>query len=172
MFATHTQRAAHIDAVYAEVGQLMRQRTTAQWRTLLDAADVPNMPMASPEDLLQDPHHQATGFVRTLDHPTEGPIKTTGLPRNGSRRRPPPNPAPHPQLGEHTATVLLRLGYSNEEIAAMQDQRRLSPGGLCGGLIKEMNMSRYLVREKDVPGLQPCQPPRHGEQALGQPRPM
>ncbi len=69
MFATHTQRAAHIDAVYAEVGQLMRQRTTAQWRTLLDAADVPNMPMASPEDLLQDPHHQATGFVRDPGSP-------------------------------------------------------------------------------------------------------
>ena len=89
MFATHTQRAAHIDAVYAEVGQLMRQRTTGQWRTLLDAADVPNMPMASPEDLLQDPHHQATGFVRTLDHPTEGPIKTPVFPRNGHRPHPP-----------------------------------------------------------------------------------
>lgn len=120
MFATHTQRAAHIDAVYAEVGQLMRQRTTAQWRTLLDAADVPNMPMASPEDLLQDPHHQATGFVRTLDHPTEGPIKTTGVPTQWSQTPPATQPRPAPQLGEHTATVLLRLGYSNEEIAAMQ----------------------------------------------------
>ncbi|MFN4037587.1 CoA transferase [Comamonas aquatica] len=120
MFATHTQRAAHIDAVYAEVGQLMRQRTTAQWRTLLDAADVPNMPMASPEDLLQDPHHQATGFVRTMDHPTEGPIKTTGVPTQWSQTPPATQPSPAPQLGEHTATVLLRLGYSNEEIAAMQ----------------------------------------------------
>ncbi|MRT22226.1 CoA transferase [Comamonas sp. CAH-2] len=120
MFATHTQRAAHIDAVYAEVGQLMRQRTTGQWRTLLDAADVPNMPMASPEDLLQDPHHQATGFVRTLDHPTEGPIKTTGVPTQWSQTPPTTQASPAPQLGEHTAAVLRRLGYSQEEIAAMQ----------------------------------------------------
>ncbi|WP_347615120.1 CoA transferase, partial [Comamonas thiooxydans] len=80
MFATHGQRAANIDAVYAEVASLMRERSTAEWRTLLDAADVPNMPMASPEDLLADPHHAATGFVREIEHPSEGRLRTTANP--------------------------------------------------------------------------------------------
>jgi len=120
MFATHTQRAANIDAVYAEVSRLMRERTTAQWRALLDTADVPNMPMASPADLLADPHHQATGFVRTVQHPTEGPLKTTGVPTQWSATPPALSASPAPQLGEHTTAVLQQLGFSADEIAAMQ----------------------------------------------------
>ena len=120
MFATHTQRAANIDAVYAEVGRLMKQRTSAQWRALLDAADVPNMPMASPADLLADPHHQATGFVRTVEHPTEGTLYTTGVPTQWSTTPPAAAASPAPLLGQHTHTVLQQLGFTNEEIAAMQ----------------------------------------------------
>lgn len=120
MFATHTQRAANIDTVYAEVSRLMRERTTAQWRALLDAADVPNMPMASPADLLADPHHQATGFVRTVQHPTEGPLKTTGVPTQWSATPPAYSASPAPQLGEHTTAVLQKLGFSTDEITTMQ----------------------------------------------------
>lgn len=120
MFSTHTQRAANIDAVYAEVSRLMRERTTAQWRKLLDAADVPNMPMASPADLLVDPHHQATGFVRTVQHPTEGPLKTTGVPTQWSGTPPANSASPAPQLGEQTTTVLQQLGFSADEITDMQ----------------------------------------------------
>lgn len=120
MFATHTQRAANIDAVYAEVSSLMRERTTAEWRSLLDAADVPNMPMASPADLLVDPHHQATGFIRTVQHPTEGLLKTTGVPTQWSSTPPADTLSPAPQLGEHTTAVLQHVGFSIDEIAAMQ----------------------------------------------------
>lgn len=120
MFATHTQRAAHIDAVYAEVGRLMLLRTTAQWQQLLDAVDIPNMPMASPADLLVDPHHQATGFVRTVEHPTEGTLKTTGAPTQWSGTPLTQTVSPAPLQGEHTAAVLQALGFSQEEIAAMQ----------------------------------------------------
>lgn len=120
IFATHTQRAANIDAVYAEVGRLMLQRSTADWRALLDAADVPNMPMASPADLLVDPHHQATGFVRTVQHPTEGILHTTGVPTQWSATPPAAVVSPAPVLGQHTAQVLQNLGLTASEIAAMQ----------------------------------------------------
>ena len=48
----------------------MLGRTTAERQTLLAAADIPNMPMNTPQDLLDDPHLNATGFIRHLDHPT------------------------------------------------------------------------------------------------------
>lgn len=120
IFATHTQRAAHIDLVYAEVARLMRERTTAQWRALLDAVDVPNMPMASPADLLLDQHHQVTGFIRTVQHPTEGTLKTTGVPTQWSGTPPDNQQSPAPLLGEHTALVLQQLGFDRQEIDAMQ----------------------------------------------------
>ncbi|THJ33456.1 CoA transferase [Lampropedia aestuarii] len=123
LFATHSQRAAHIDAVYAEVTQLMRERTTQEWQALLDAADVPNMPMASPASLLDDPHLQATGFVREFEHPSEGRMRTTGNPTQWSATPVAAQASPAPRLGEHTLEVLAELGFSDELQAAMLAQQ-------------------------------------------------
>ena len=126
IFATHSQRALHIDAVYAEVSRLMAGRTTAEWRTLLDAADVPNMPMASPEDLIADPQHQATGFVHEIDHPSEGRLRTTASPTRWSATPPAERAAPAPRLGEHTLQVLRDAGLTEAELAALQASRACS----------------------------------------------
>lgn len=118
-FATHSARAAHIDAVYAEVARLMAGRSTAEWQTLLDAADVPNMPMMGPAELLADPHHAATGFVRRFDHPSEGRLVGTGVPTRWSGTPPTDQPAPAPRLGEHSSAVLREAGFAETEIAAL-----------------------------------------------------
>jgi crotonobetainyl-CoA:carnitine CoA-transferase CaiB-like acyl-CoA transferase len=118
-FATHGNRAEHIDAVYEEVGRILRQRTTAQWQALLDAADVPNMPMNSPGDLLHDPHHAATGFIRKVAHPTEGTLRVTGNPTQWSGTPPPGELSAAPALGEHTQDVLRELGYAASDIHAL-----------------------------------------------------
>jgi crotonobetainyl-CoA:carnitine CoA-transferase CaiB-like acyl-CoA transferase len=115
-FATHGARASNIDAVYEEVGRIMQSRTTAQWRALLDGADIPNMPMNSPADLLADPQHAATGFVRTVQHPSEGELRATRQPTRWSETPLPADPSPAPRLGEDTVPVLRELGYSAQAI--------------------------------------------------------
>jgi crotonobetainyl-CoA:carnitine CoA-transferase CaiB-like acyl-CoA transferase len=117
-FATHGARAEHIEAVYAEVARLLLERTTADWQALLDAADVPNMPMNAPQDLLDDPHHAATGFVRTIEHPSEGRLRSTGRPTRW-RGVDDWQPTPAPRLGEHSTAVLRELGYAETDIAGM-----------------------------------------------------
>ena len=124
-FATHGARAAHIDAVYAELARILRTRTTAEWRALLDAADVPNMPMNSPADLLANPQLRATGFLRETVHPTEGPLHVMTAPTKWSANSPARESAPAPRLGEHTAEVLREAGYSD---AAVRD---LLASGAC-----------------------------------------
>jgi crotonobetainyl-CoA:carnitine CoA-transferase CaiB-like acyl-CoA transferase len=118
-FSSHTNRAQHIDEIYAQVAELMRTRTTREWRELLDAVDIPNMPMNSPLDLLDDPHLNAVGFIKRVDHPTEGSLRTPGNPTVWSRSVC-PEPSPAPRLGEHSISVLEELGYSAAEISALE----------------------------------------------------
>lgn len=115
-FTTHTARAENIDAVYAEVGRIMRTRTTLQWQVLLDEADVPNMPMNSPADLLKNTQLRATGFVTDVVHPTEGPMHALGHPTKWSGTPPETQYSPAPRLGEHTRQMLRQAGYSSEGI--------------------------------------------------------
>ncbi|WP_326534993.1 CaiB/BaiF CoA transferase family protein [Pseudorhodoferax sp.] len=118
-FATHGARATHIDAVYAEVARIMRMRDTAEWQALLDAADIPNMPMLGPAELLDDPHHAATGFVRRFEHPSEGRLVGTGVPTRWSGTPPAEQGTPAPRLGEHSRAVLHEAGFAESEIAAL-----------------------------------------------------
>jgi crotonobetainyl-CoA:carnitine CoA-transferase CaiB-like acyl-CoA transferase len=118
-FSSHGNRARHIDEVYAEVARIMLERTVAQWEQLLDAADIPNMPMNSPQDLLDDSHLQAVGFIRDIEHPTEGPLRTPGNPTSWSRTPLAEDVDPAPLLGQHSAEVLREAGYSASEIDNM-----------------------------------------------------
>ena len=124
-FQTHTARGEHIDAVYAEVARILRTRTTAQWQALLDAADVPNMPIHDPAQLLAHPQLRATGFVREIDHPSEGRLHVLRTPTRWSDTAPADTLSPAPQHGQHTREVLRSLGYSDADIA------RLYQSGVC-----------------------------------------
>jgi crotonobetainyl-CoA:carnitine CoA-transferase CaiB-like acyl-CoA transferase len=117
-FATHSQRAANIDAVYAFVAETMRGKSTAEWVELLQAGDIPVMPVNTVESLLADPHLADVGFFKTIDHPTEGRLRVMDVPSNWSACDPQVR-LPAPLLGEHTGEVLREAGLSDEEIAAI-----------------------------------------------------
>ncbi len=115
-FSSHEERSANIDWVYAQVGAVMLTRSTAQWQALLDKADIPNMPINSPGDLLKDPHLEAVGFFPEVEHPTEGRLHTMRTPTRWSGT-PCAAPLPTPNLGQHTVQVLRERGFSESEIS-------------------------------------------------------
>lgn len=117
-FASYAARARHVDQVYGLLATVFLERTTAEWMALLEAADVPSMPMHSLETVLDDPHLAASGFFATVDHPTEGPIRTMRPPVSFQYCQPPAG-RPAPTLGEHTRQVLAGLGYAEDRIDAM-----------------------------------------------------
>ena len=117
-FATFANRSRHIDFVYGELGRIFEERSTAEWMALLEEADIPMMPMHDLQSVLTDPHLVATNFFSTVEHPSEGTIRSMRMPMTWSDS--PPEPARHaPRLGEHTVEVLEQAGFAAAEIDAL-----------------------------------------------------
>ena len=121
-FASHAARHQHIDEIYEEVGRIFLGRSTAAWRDLLERADIPVMPMHTLETILDDPHLNAVGFFRSIDHPVEGRIRQMQVPSSWSASQPEPG-GPAPTLGEHGRDILREAGFSADEIDELGRQK-------------------------------------------------
>jgi len=117
-FVTREQRIRNYVALTGELAEILISKTRADWMTLLEANDVPFAPVHAIEDVIDDPQVRHLETFRTLQHPTEGPLKTIRRPVsiNGGRDG---SDLPAPTLGEHTAEVLKELGYDDAAIAAL-----------------------------------------------------
>lgn len=124
-YATFAARMEHIDEVYAELGTLMKTRTTAEWLDLFDRADVPALPMHSFESVLEDPHLREVGFFEEVDHPTEGRIRQMAVPTSFSRTPATPERLA-PRQGADGAEVLSRMGFTADEITALAQSGALT----------------------------------------------
>jgi len=117
-FASMAMRSERIAEVTAYLERLLPTRSTADWLALLDEADVPAMAVKTPEDVMDDPHLKAVGFLRDVEHPAAGPIRTFGVPSTWSRTQPDIRREP-PLMGEHSAEVLAELGFDAAAIEAL-----------------------------------------------------
>ena len=117
-FATFAGRANNIDHVYAELARIIAQRPTAEWIKLLDEADVPALPMHDLVSILSDPHLAATDFFPTVEHPSEGKIRSMRTAATWSETPAEPTRLA-PRLGEQSEDVLREAGYSSDEIAQL-----------------------------------------------------
>ena len=114
-FATHEARSQNYDRAYAMVAQELKQRTTAEWLEALERADIPVQRMNSLDDIVADPHLAAIGYLKSVEHPSEGRIKVLAVPSEWSESVPEYR-RPTPRLGEHTREVLREAGLSDAEI--------------------------------------------------------
>lgn len=117
-FASITSRTENINSIYAELAETLTQRTTQEWLDLFEDADIPAMPLNTPDSLLTDPHLQAVGFFREVTHPSEGQIKDMAVPATWSKTQPAPSRLA-PRLGEHSEEILREIGLDQDRIDAM-----------------------------------------------------
>jgi crotonobetainyl-CoA:carnitine CoA-transferase CaiB-like acyl-CoA transferase len=111
-----SDRTADFDSLYGMLAEIITEKTSAEWLTLLHDADIPAMPMNSLDDLVDDPHLADVGFFQRRRHPSEGDVRMMVVPDGANPTDAPIRPAPH--LGEHTCEVLREAGFSEEKIAA------------------------------------------------------
>lgn len=117
-FNSHENRSARIDEVNAFVAGEMLKRTTDEWLSALQQADIPAAPMNSIDDVIGDEHLNATGFITMENHPSEGRLRTTRAATRWSLTPPEPQ-CGAPRLGEHGIDILRAADYPDEEIRAM-----------------------------------------------------
>jgi crotonobetainyl-CoA:carnitine CoA-transferase CaiB-like acyl-CoA transferase len=100
-FLTNPDRVKNQSVLYGWIEELVREKTSEEWQALLDAAEVPNAPMQTIEQVLAHPQTKA------LDMMQESPddrITLLGLPLSFNGVRPAFRKAP-PELGAHTSEV-------------------------------------------------------------------
>jgi len=117
-FATNPSRVAQREILIPLLEDVMRERTTAEWVEVLDAARIPVGPIQTVDQALQDPQVLARDMVSELVHPTAGPMKVVGCPVRLTRTPPSVRTAP-PMLGQDTDAVLAGLGLNADRIQSL-----------------------------------------------------
>jgi crotonobetainyl-CoA:carnitine CoA-transferase CaiB-like acyl-CoA transferase len=119
-FHSSAGRNAHRVEILATVrAWTMAQAGVKACCAALDAAGVPAAPVARIDEVLADPQTAARGMVVEQDHPTLGNIKLPNLPFRFSDCDTSPR-GPAPLLGQHNREIAAELGFSANDIDAMQ----------------------------------------------------
>ncbi len=88
-------------------------RAAADISAMFEAAGLPYAPIKSPDQLLDDPHLQATGGLAPIHLPDGREVSTPLLPLMIDRQRLPVRNDP-PAIGADTDALLQELGYADE----------------------------------------------------------
>lgn len=118
-FASNASRVAHREALIASLSPLLATKPTAVWLDGLRRLGVPAGEVRSVGAALTAPETLARDMVRTVPHPTAGEVSLIGSPLKLSGT-PVVEPVAPPLLGQHSASVLTGLGYSEAEIEALR----------------------------------------------------
>lgn len=121
-FATNHERVKNRDALIPQLSMLTVKRTTAEWLSALEGADIPCAPVNDLKTAYRELGENSPGMVREVPHAALGKLHQLGIPFKFGAcetdiRLPPP------MLGEHTSQILGDvLMKSEEDIVALREQ--------------------------------------------------
>lgn len=125
--ATNPQRVAARPRVLPAVARVFLDRSARELIAVFEKLGLPYAPIATPEDLFDDPHLRRSGGLVPVTPPGGGPaIPLPALPVEIDGVRPGVYRAV-PRFGEHTRDILAELGLDEDAIG------RLAGDGVIGG---------------------------------------
>jgi len=118
-FKHPADRIRNADVRLDLTAEIIRTRTSAEWLTAFDAAEVPCAPIQSRADLLTDPQVAANHLIVESEHPHAGPMRQ---PRPAARFEATPAALRlfAPTLGQHTDAILEEAGIAAADRAALR----------------------------------------------------
>ena len=119
-FTDDISRGDNGEVLSARTAEWAKGLTTEEALAALEAARIPAGPVLKPQDVLDNKHVEAVGYLEDVSFPgMPGDAPVTGFPVRmsdsevGIRTR-------APLLGEHTDSVLAELGYTAAEINTLR----------------------------------------------------
>ena len=129
LLATNNDRVRARGALMPDLRQRLAAYSAAELAAIFEKHGLPFAPISRPEQLFDDPHLIATGGLADITLPdgeragqtvqtTLFPLRMDGQ-RLGVRLQP-------PVLGQHTEALMQELGYTTEQIKALQDSHAVA----------------------------------------------
>ena len=113
---------ANWDTIKADLTQAFEEKTMAQWIEILNGKDTCVTPIQTLDRVFSDPHVLENEFVLDVEDDVLGKHKQMGFPIKLSE-----TPADYhgraPYLGEHNAEILRSIGYDDEQIAQLSENK-------------------------------------------------
>jgi crotonobetainyl-CoA:carnitine CoA-transferase CaiB-like acyl-CoA transferase len=103
------------ESAFEELCALFRTRSRQEWVQLLAGVDACCEPVYSLDEALSSPPVRALNML----------VNTGLLPPIRLSERPLEATVPAPALGQHTAAILAELGYTDADLAGLQEQRTI-----------------------------------------------
>ena len=123
-FIRNADRVRHRGMLVPMLAALMKGRTRSDWLASLEAAKGPCGPINDLAEVFADPQVLEREMTVQMPHPLAGSVRLVASPMKFSAT-PVQYRHPPPLLGEHTDEVLLELGLSEAEIAALRSAQAI-----------------------------------------------
>ena len=118
-YATGALRSKNRDKLNAEIGVLLRPKTSAAWIEILNAAGVPCGPIYRIDEVFADPQVRHLGMAQSVHHPKLGDIDIVGQPVTLSRT-PSRLTRAAPEAGQDSDEILREFGFEADAIADLR----------------------------------------------------
>jgi formyl-CoA transferase len=120
-YMTASARQDKIFDIFAVIEDWLKDKTKFEAVDILRKFDIPCAPVLTMKELANDPSLRASGTIVEVDHKERGKYLTVGSPIKFSDMQ--VEITGSPLLGEHTDEILEGMGYTQQQIAALHEQR-------------------------------------------------